>query len=90
MNDFIMGATAMASFIVGLFFLRFWTKTQDRLFAVFAAAFWLLGLIRVGLAFANDANEAHYLYWIRLTAFLLILFAILDKNRPSRARVKKG
>ena len=89
MNDFFMGAAAMASFIVGLFFLRFWTRSRDRLFAIFALAFWLLGLIRVGLVYMQDTDEGQYLYWVRLTAYLLIVFAILDKNRPSRTRLEK-
>ena len=90
MNDFLLGATAAAFFVAGLFFLRFWTKTRDRLFASFAVAFWLLGLIRFGLVYTHDANESHYLYWIRLLAYLLILVAIIDKNRPRRARLETG
>jgi hypothetical protein len=84
MDHFIMGAGAMGFFIAGLFFLRFWTRTRDRLFALFAVAFWLLGLIRVGLVYAPHADESQYLYWIRLIAYLVILFAVIDKNRPGR------
>ena len=90
MNHFIMGASAMAFCIAGLFFLRFWTKTRDRLFAIFAVAFWLLGLIRVGLVYSHDSDESHYLYWIRLLAYCLILLAIVDKNRPRRTTLEKG
>ena len=32
------GATVMACFVVGLFFLRFWRTTDDRLFGFFALA----------------------------------------------------
>jgi hypothetical protein len=72
----------MASGVAGLFFLRFWRDTGDRLFAMFAAAFFLLGVTRLGLAFSQDYSEGHtYWYWMRLAAFLLILVAIADKNR---------
>lgn len=82
----MMGAIAMASWVAGLFFLRFWWDTHDRLFAIFALSFWLLGATRVALAVARNTEEEHsYLYWVRLAAFLLILLAIADKNRPKKA-----
>jgi len=83
MEDFIMGAIATASAVVALFFLKFWRKTGDRLFGMFAVAFLLLGITRLGLAFSQvTAVEGHtYWYWVRLAAFVLILIAIIDKNR---------
>jgi Family of unknown function (DUF5985) len=89
MEEFITGAICMASVVVALFFLKFWRKTGDRLFGMFAVAFLLLGITRFGLAFsqmsrvlANEIAEGHtHWYWVRLTAFLLILIAIIDKNR---------
>jgi hypothetical protein len=86
MEQFMMGAIAMASAIAALFFLRFWRDTGDRLFAIFAASFFLLGLTRLGLALSQEHTEGHtYLYWVRLAAFVLILIAIADKNRRPRA-----
>jgi hypothetical protein len=41
------------------------------------------------LVYMQDTDEGQYLYWVRLTAYLLIVFAILDKNRPSRTRLEK-
>jgi hypothetical protein len=83
MVDFLMGAIAMASFAAGLFFLRFWRDTHDRLFLIFAMAFFLLGFTRIALALTNsDMEERTYVYWVRLAAFVLILVAIIDKNRP--------
>lgn len=77
-----MGAIAMASSIVALFFLRFWRETGDRLFAIFALAFLLLGVTRLGLALSPQELEGHtHWYWMRLAAFILILVAIVDKNR---------
>ena len=85
MDQFIMGAIAMASWVAGLFFLRFWRTTGDRLFAIFAISFWLLGLTRLALALMIEPSEnRHYLYILRFVAFVLILVAIIDKNRPSK------
>jgi Family of unknown function (DUF5985) len=89
MEEFIMGAIAMASVVVALFFLKFWRKTGDRLFGMFAVAFLLLGITRFGLAFSQigrdvvrEIAEGHtHWYWVRLAAFVLILIAIIDKNR---------
>jgi hypothetical protein len=84
-DAFMMGAIHMASFVAGLFFLRFWRETHDRLFFIFAIAFWLLGLTRLALAMAGtEAAEHTYLYWVRLAAFVLILIAIIDKNRARK------
>jgi hypothetical protein len=78
----LMGAIAMASAVAALFFLRFWRDTGDRLFAIFSTAFFLLGTTRIGLALSQTHTEAQtYWYWVRLAAFLLILVAIIDKNR---------
>jgi len=82
MEDFIVGATAMASWTAMLFFLRFWRDTGDRLFAMFSGAFFLLGFTRIGLMMSHDPEEGgtHW-YWVRLAAYVLILIAIVDKNR---------
>ena len=82
MEEFIMGAIFMASLVVALFFLRFWRETGDRLFAIFSAAFVLLAFTRMGLALSSAQAEGHtHWYWFRLAAFVLILVAIIDKNR---------
>ena len=80
---FIMGTIAMASGIVAMFFLRFWRDTGDRLFGMFAASFLLLGITRLGLVLTKEHLEEGqtYWYWVRLAAFVLILVAIIDKNR---------
>ena len=86
LNTFFLGAAVMACGVAGLFFLRFWRRTRDRLFAIFAAAFWLLGLNWMLLAFTDPDAETRrvILYTLRLLAFVLILLAILDKNRSAR------
>lgn len=84
-NAFVLGAIVMACAVVGLFFLRFWRKTHDRLFAMFAIAFWVLGLNWLALAVASQDEVRTALYFVRMLAFLLILFAIIDKNRAPRS-----
>jgi hypothetical protein len=82
----IAGAIIMGYLVVGLFFLRFWRQTRDRLFLIFAVAFWMLGTQRAALALDRTLQEAHTsLYLLRLFAFLLILLAIVDKNRVRRS-----
>jgi hypothetical protein len=81
----VTGAIVMGYGVAGLFFLRFWRETRDRLFVIFAGAFWLLGAQRLALAFSGSLVEDDTgLYLVRLFAFLLILGAVVDKNRSSR------
>ncbi len=71
--------------IAGLLMLRFWRRTQDRFFLIFALAFWLFGIENIISTFAHLATGASaYVYLVRLAAFLLILAAIVDKNRATR------
>jgi amino acid transporter len=81
-SQLISGAILMGYLVAGLFFLRFWRDTRDRLFLIFAVAFVILGAQRLALALAREMLETQTgLYLIRLFAFLLILGAIVDKNR---------
>jgi uncharacterized membrane protein HdeD (DUF308 family) len=84
MNQLLLGAIAMANLTIGLFFLRFWKKTRDRFFLFFAIAFSLEGVNRIllGLSYNTNENEPIY-YLVRLLAFVLILIAIVDKNRAA-------
>ena len=84
-NHFILGLNVMGGCVVALFFLRFWRKTRDRLFCIFAIAFFLLALNWLLLALLRTNEEQKpLLYTIRLLAFVMILVGIVDKNR-SRA-----
>jgi hypothetical protein len=81
---FLFGSLTVLSFTAGLFFLRYWRSSSDRFFAFFAVAFWALGanwLLMVG----RDPKDEYlpYFYLLRLVAFLLIVVAIVDKNRRS-------
>jgi uncharacterized membrane protein HdeD (DUF308 family) len=87
MNQLLLGAIAMASLTIGLFFLRFWKKTRDRFFLFFAIAFTLEGINRaiLGLSQASNENEP-IIYLVRLVSFVLILIAIVDKNRINNSQ----
>lgn len=83
LNQLVSGAIVMGYIVAGLFFLRFWKQSRDRLFSFFSVAFFILAAQRLALALTTENNEAVvYLYVVRLLAFFLILVAILDKNRP--------
>lgn len=85
MTAFITGVLVAGYLTAALFFLRFWRQTADRLFLLFSVAFALLALQRGALlALAGLGPGAAWLYALRLLAFLLILAAIVDKNRSSR------
>ena len=87
MNDFLQGATMLASLGVALFFLRYWRRTGDRLFAAFAAAFLVFAVNRVLLAALDQESEARtYVYVVRALAFVLIAAAVLDKNYGRSSR----
>ena len=82
MLEFVSGLITMGFFIAGVFFLRFWTRTRDQLFAAFSAAFWLLGINQALLVFVPfQIEERSWLYLLRLAAFILIIAAVIAKNR---------
>ena len=79
---FLQGISATGAWVGGLFFVRFWRESRDRLFAFFAAAFWLLALSWTLLGLFSPTEETRpYIYAIRLVAFLLLIGGIVDKNR---------
>lgn len=87
MTELLAGAIAMASLTIALFFLRFWRSSSDRFFLYFALSFAIEGLHRIYAVLRDQNGEdspLHYL--IRLLAYGLILWAILEKNLPRRSR----
>jgi hypothetical protein len=82
MNVFLFGILTTLATAIAIFFLKFWRSTRDRLFGFFAVAFFILGAHWLTLAFivAARGNE-HLLYGVRLSAFLVIIVGIVDKNR---------
>jgi hypothetical protein len=83
---FVSSGAAIGVFLaISLFFLKFWTRTKDRLFALFSLAFCLLGVERLILGILVPPTESQpTIYLIRLTAFFLIAAAIIDKNRAGK------
>jgi hypothetical protein len=82
LNAFLSGAICMCCLTVALFFIRFWNTTRDRLFLFFASAFVILMLERAVRELMEIKSEWEpYVYLFRLGAFLLIIVAIVDKNR---------
>jgi uncharacterized membrane protein HdeD (DUF308 family) len=81
----ISGMLVLGYAACALFFLRYWTTTRERLFLWFALAFFILASQRLALVVAQHWTEqATWPYVLRVAAYLLILAAIIDKNRPAR------
>lgn len=84
MYEFLSGSVFMGSLVAGMFFLKFWKSTHDRLFLIFALAFAVLAFERMVLVLGSDPSEANpAVYLFRLSAFLLIMAGIWDKNRSA-------
>lgn len=85
LKPMINGALVMACIACALFFLRFWKASRDRLFAFFGLAFTVMACNWLVLTLVDvDDERRHYVYLIRLVSFLIILYAIWDKNRAGR------
>jgi hypothetical protein len=84
-NHFFDGGTFVASLVIALFFFRFWRQTRDRLFGIFALAFTVFAINRAILSSLDESADGRVIvYLVRLLAFVLIIGAIVDKNRPAR------
>jgi hypothetical protein len=82
-SDVLDGGSIVAAAAIALFFLRFHRATGDRLFAFFAVAFAIFALDRILLVSLSGDTEARTLvYLVRAAAFLTIIAAVIDKNRP--------
>lgn len=56
--------------------------TTERLFLCFSLAFFLMALSRVLMAISVVSSDEHpVIYLVRLVAYGLIIFGIVDKNR---------
>jgi len=97
--DFLSGVCGAAFFASGIFFVKFWLASKDRLFLFFAVATFLLAIERVVLlvvkefTFSSNPNIAEansWVYLMRLLAFFLIMAAIVDKNRHWLDRKRRG
>ena len=83
MNDllpFLLGVAVSTCLIIGAFFVRFWKRTGDNLFLLFAAAF---GLFAVNWTVVSFIEQESYpaVYLFRLLGFGLIIAGVVGKNR---------
>ncbi len=84
LNYVLLGAIAMSTMVAGLFFLKFWQAGRDRLFLLFALSFFVEAANRTTLALSDHPSEGNpWCYCVRLFSYVLIIVAILDKNRDS-------
>jgi len=87
-NIFVSGMITFGYLAAGIFFIKFWARSRDPLFAMFAAAFGLLALSQAVVALsAIPREEQSWAYLLRFAAFVLISAAILHKNRARRSRL---
>jgi hypothetical protein len=78
---FLSGGLTLGYFVVALFFFRFWNSIGDKLFLFFALAFTILGIERVLFVSMSPTSEmTPYVYVLRLIAYLMIWWAIIEKN----------
>lgn len=84
---FLAGGLTACYILATVFFFRFWKTTRDRLFFSFALAFGLLAIEQIvrlvlGVAF----ERGNYVYILRIIGFLIILYAIIEKNLLMRRK----
>lgn len=78
---FASGLLTAGFLVASLFFLRFWRRTRDGLFAIFSAAFVLLALNQALAALLElGREELGWVYLLRIAAFTLIIIGIIRKN----------
>ncbi|HYR27333.1 MAG TPA: DUF5985 family protein [Thermoanaerobaculia bacterium] len=78
----VSGALLMGYAVTALFFLRFWSASRDRLFALFSLAFVVLAIQRLAITLTRETMEDQTVFYLlRLAAYVIILVAIVDKNR---------
>lgn len=88
---FLSGAIMALCLVAALFFARFWARTSERLFAVFAVSFLLLAIERCSLLVVGVSDETKsWVYLIRFVAFALLVGGIVDKNRSYLDKNRSG
>ena len=93
--EFFLSGVCMATFAAsGLFFFKSWLASRDFFYFYFAIACGLFSFERIVLMVVHDhdhlsgvhaeSDQASWIYLIRLIGFLIILFAIIGKNRRAK------
>ena len=82
LQGFLLGVVVTASSVIGAYFLKFWRQTRDDLFLAFGISFLIEAVNRASVLFLDSPHEGSAaIYVIRLLSYVLILAAIVNKNR---------
>lgn len=82
LQGFLLGVVVTASAVIGAYFLKFWRQTRDGLFLAFGVSFLIEAINRSSILFLEHPREGNaVIYAIRLLSYVLILAAIVNKNR---------
>ena len=77
---YLSGAASALAATAALFFLRYWRESRDRFFAIWSVSFAMLAA-QWGVSALTGSDSHAEAYLLRLGGFLLIVAAIVDKNR---------
>lgn len=81
-DAFLLGIIVTCSLVAAAFFFKFWKQTRAPLFLAFTLAFVIEGANRVGFLLLPAPGLGNDLiYGVRLVSYLLILAAIVHRNR---------
>jgi hypothetical protein len=83
LQPILTGAVTMSFLVAALFFLRFWLRTRDGFFLLFAAAFAVYGIDQFFLGWAANSEFEPLFYLPRLVTFALIVIAVIYKHRAA-------
>jgi hypothetical protein len=81
LHAFLSGALTVTCLLVGLFFVRYYRSSRDRLFVFLAITFVILAVNWATLAFIAQEEASAEFYVPRLIAFVVLIAGIVDKNR---------
>lgn len=91
LGSFFAGIAMCAFLASAIFFLKFWRASGDKFFLYFSVACGLLAFERVLLLIllpdihigAHTPESQAWVYLVRLAAFLVIIGAVIERNRKS-------
>lgn len=88
--EFLSGVCMLAFAASGVFFLKFWKASKNSFYGLFGIACFLLASERIALFMVSGLNQPirseiteanSWVYLIRLSSFVLIMWAILKQNQ---------
>ena len=85
----LSGITVSTFAAAGVFFFKFYRTSRDSFYLLFALACFLFSLERIAILVIigpaqTSENSTPWVYVLRLFAFLLIVWAIYNKNRQRK------